>query len=146
MNHWSRNEIHDHNKTGKLYSVPGYKLLLLFCIHHFLEMGIVILKFMCRILTACAAEIHEKSFENGCKCTHLKWVLKLFRFLMNPRCAKVDTGQLSWYDWLRAVWSGFGGSIPGWSWKFFFPSPHPAQLWGPPNLLSYGYRGLFTPG
>jgi hypothetical protein len=28
--------------------------------------------------------------------------------------------------------------------EFFFSSPRPERLWGPPNLLSNEYQGLFT--
>jgi hypothetical protein len=35
------------------------------------------------------------------------------------------------------------GSIPGGGWEFFSSTLCPNRLWGPPNLLSNGYRGLF---
>jgi hypothetical protein len=46
-----------------------------------------------------------------------------------------------WYSaGLRAGWSG--GSSPGRGWEFFSSPPRPERLWGPPSLLSDGYRGL----
>jgi hypothetical protein len=44
-------------------------------------------------------------------------------------------------NWLRA-----GVSIPGMGREFFFSSPRPDLLWGPPNLLSDVYRGAISPG
>jgi hypothetical protein len=38
------------------------------------------------------------------------------------------------------------GSIPGGCWEFFSKPPRRERLWGPPRLLSYGYRGLFPWG
>jgi hypothetical protein len=35
------------------------------------------------------------------------------------------------------------GSIPGGGWEFFSSPPRPERLWGPPSLLSNGYKGLF---
>jgi hypothetical protein len=32
------------------------------------------------------------------------------------------------------------GSIPDGGWEFFFSPPRPDRLWGPPSLLSNGYR------
>jgi len=36
--------------------------------------------------------------------------------------------------------SGFYASISSGGWEFFSSPPCPEWLWGPPNLLSYGYQ------
>jgi hypothetical protein len=43
---------------------------------------------------------------------------------------------------LRAGRSGFWGSIPGMGCEFLSSPPCPDRFWGPPSLLSNGYRGL----
>jgi hypothetical protein len=40
---------------------------------------------------------------------------------------------------------GRPGSIPSRGWEFFSSPPRPDRPWGPPNLPSNGYRGLFPP-
>jgi len=37
------------------------------------------------------------------------------------------------------------GSIPGGGWEFFSSTPFPERTWGPPSLVSSGYRGGLFP-
>jgi hypothetical protein len=49
-------------------------------------------------------------------------------------------------------WIGYGAGRPGFDSRqgrlrdFHSSSPHPDRLWGPPNLLSNGYRGSYPDG
>jgi len=38
------------------------------------------------------------------------------------------------------------GSIPGGGWEFFFSTPCPDRLWGPPSVISNVYQGSFPGG
>jgi hypothetical protein len=69
---------------------------------------------------------------------------------LQRRIAKIkitlEPGQRSRYsDWLRAGRPRGRSSSPG-SVKIFSSPRHPDRLWGSPNLLSNGYRGLFPRG
>jgi hypothetical protein len=44
------------------------------------------------------------------------------------------------------TFSGFYCSTPGGGWEFFSSQPYPKRFWGPPRLLSNGYRVLFLGG
>jgi hypothetical protein len=55
-------------------------------------------------------------------------------------------GWRSWYsDWLRAGRTRARSSRPGGD-KNFHPPCRPDRLWGPPSLLSNGYRGILPQG
>jgi hypothetical protein len=47
---------------------------------------------------------------------------------------------------LRAGRPDDRGSIPGGGWEFLSSPTRPDRLWGPPNLLSNGYRERFPCG
>jgi len=57
-----------------------------------------------------------------------------------------------YYNFLNQLghWVSYGldyrGSIPGKGGDCFSFPPSPCRLWGPPNLLSNGYRILFYRG
>jgi hypothetical protein len=53
------------------------------------------------------------------------------------------TSMSRYSDWLQAGRSDDRGSIPGGGWELLSSTPCPDRLWGPPSLLSNGYRRLF---
>jgi hypothetical protein len=79
---------------------------------------------------------------------------ELFSFSLNPLisiylfvylCMEEPGWRSRYIDWLRAGRPRGQSSSPGRIKNFLFCN-RPDRLWGPPNLLSDGYRGLFPRG
>jgi hypothetical protein len=70
----------------------------------------------------------------------------LWYFNISMKCMRRCDSSVDIETMLRAGRPTNLGSIPGTS-KTFFSSPkHPDRLWGPPDLLSSGYRWVYPRG